>query len=356
MSATQVFTGAIAFAFALALVPVVIALSNHWRLFDAPGPLKIHTQPISRLGGVAIALAISSAALFSSRQRAMDAGPFFAALALIWTVGLADDLRGISPFIRLVAQFSAGALLWQYGWRLPLLGSGSFNLIATCVFVTVFANAINLLDGMDGLAAGVVGIISVAYLVLPGGLMSPFALLVAWSLVGACAGFLTANFPPSLLFMGDSGSTVLGFCLAFLGLDLYRSHAPTPPALLFPLLAAGVPLLDAGFAVIRRSRSGSSIFMGDRKHGYDLLVERGWPIIRIVLAFYGATAALATIGLFGARSGLPQFWALAAIGVGLLTGIGIRLGSLRGNDLNGGARDSVAHPTAEESGETSQTN
>jgi UDP-N-acetylmuramyl pentapeptide phosphotransferase/UDP-N-acetylglucosamine-1-phosphate transferase len=210
---------------------------------------------------------------------------------------------------------------------------------------------------MDGLAAGVVGIISAAYLVLPGGLMSPFALVVASSLVGACAGFLIFNLPsPARAFMGDSGSTLLGLCLAFFGLDLYRSHPPTRPTLLFPLVAAGVPLLDAGLSAARRLRNRSSIFTGDRKHSYDELSEQGWQVRRIVLAFYGVTTALAAIGLFGVRSESSLFWAFAAISVGLLTGIGIRLGCLRGNDQGEATRHSIAHATADEHGEPSQTN
>jgi UDP-GlcNAc:undecaprenyl-phosphate GlcNAc-1-phosphate transferase len=357
MIATRLLTGALAFAFSVALVPVVIALSNRWRLFDAPGPLKIHTQPISRLGGVAIALAICAAVVLSGSQRAMRAWPFFAALVLVWAAGLADDLHGVSPWVRLAAQFSAGALLWNYGWRFPILGSGAVNFIAAVFCLAGFANSINLLDGLDGLAAGVVGIISAAYLVLPGGLMSPFALAVACSLLGACVGFLLFNFPPgALLYMGDSGSTLFGLCLAFLGLDLYRSHPATLPTLLFPLLAAALPLLDAGLAVVRRLRNRSPIFTGDRRHIYDLLSERGWPVRRIVLAFYGVTTALAAIGIAGVRNESPQFWALTAISVGLLTGVGIRLGSLRGHDLNGTTRDPVAHSSAEKYGEPSQTN
>jgi len=356
MIATQAFAGALAFGITVALVPVVIALSKHWRLFDAPGPLKIHTQPIPRLGGIAIAFAICAAAFFSGPQRATHAWPFFAAIALVWAAGLADDLRGISPWVRLAAQFSAGALLWRYGWRLPVFGEGALNFTGTVFYVAGFANAVNLLDGMDGLAAGVVGIISVAYLILPGGFISPFALAVAWSLFGACVGFLFFNFPSfAQLYMGDAGSNLLGLCLAFLGLDLYRSHAPTPPTLLFPLLAAALPLLDAALAVIRRLRIRSSIFTGDRKHSYDLLSDLGWPARRIVLAFYGVTATLAAIGLFGVRSESPPFWAVAVISAALLMFVTIRLGALQTGERDSPMRHRSAEVTEAEYAEPSQT-
>jgi UDP-GlcNAc:undecaprenyl-phosphate GlcNAc-1-phosphate transferase len=322
----------IAFALVVVLVPIVRQLCIRWRLFDEPGPLKIHSQPIPRLGGIAVVSAIAAAACLSGPHRAAHAWPFFVALMLVWVTGLADDLRSVSPYVRLTAQFLAGALLWLGGWRLPLLGNGAFDFAATIFYVAGFANSVNLLDGMDGLAAGVVGIVAGAYLALPGTLADPFALAVACSMVGACAGFVISNFPPANLYLGDSGSTALGFGAAFLGLDLYRSRPTSGPVLLFPLLTASLPLLDAVFAVIRRVRDHRSPLQGDRGHIYDLLHARGWPPRRIALAFYGVTAALAAIGLIGVRSESPQFWAASAVGVGLIVFAALRLGVLRGNE------------------------
>jgi UDP-GlcNAc:undecaprenyl-phosphate/decaprenyl-phosphate GlcNAc-1-phosphate transferase len=355
MIALEILAGALAFFLTIAFVPVVRALCSRWRLFDAPGPLKIHSRPIPRLGGVAIALAIVAAVFFSGPHGAMHAWPFFAALALVWAAGLADDLRPVSPWARLAAQFAAGALLWQHGWRLPILGGGALNLAATAFFVAGFANSANLLDGMDGLAAGIVGIIAAAYLALPGALMNPFAVAVAWGLAGACVGFLPYNRHPARLHMGDSGSLALGFCVAFLGLNLYRPHTTTRSILFFPLLSAALPLLDAVLAMVRRLRSRSSPFSGDRFHFYDLLSARGWSVRRIVLTLYGVTAALAAIGLCGVRSESPRFWAVAAISVGLLLYAAIRLGSLRGNSRDETARRHSAPMTKEEYGEPWQT-
>jgi UDP-GlcNAc:undecaprenyl-phosphate/decaprenyl-phosphate GlcNAc-1-phosphate transferase len=323
---------AIAFALVVVLVPIVRRFCIRWRLFDMPGPLKIHSQPIPRLGGVAVVLAIAAAACISSPHRAAHAWPFFAAVTLIWITGLADDLRSVSPHLRLTAQFLAGALLWLGGWRLPLLGNGALDFAATILFVAGFANAANLLDGMDGLAAGVMGIVSGAYLALPATLVSPFALAVACSLVGACAGFILANFPPANLYLGDSGSTALGLGAAFLALDLYRSRPTSGPVLLFPLLITSLPLLDAIFAVIRRLRSHSSFLQGDRRHGYDLMSARGWSPRQIALAFYGVTAALAATGLIGVRTESRHFWVAAAVSVALMIFAGIRLSILRGNE------------------------
>ncbi len=355
MIALEILAGTLAFFLTIALVPVVRALCFRWRLFDAPGPLKIHSQPIPRLGGVAIAIAIVAAAFLSGPHAAMHAWPFFAALALVWAAGLADDLRGVSPWTRLAAQLAAGVLLWQHGWRLSILGGGALNLAATAFFVAGFANSANLLDGMDGLAVGIVGIIAAAYLALPGALMNPFALAVAWGLLGACAGFILSNFPRAEIFLGDAGSNLLGFGVAFLGLNLYRPHTTTRSILFFPLLSAALPLLDAVLAMVRRLRNRSSPFSGDRFHFYDLLSARGWSVRRIVLTLYGVTAAFAAIGLYGVRSKSPRFWAVAAISVGLLLYAAIRLGSLRGNCRDETARRHSAPMTKEEYGEPWQT-
>jgi UDP-GlcNAc:undecaprenyl-phosphate/decaprenyl-phosphate GlcNAc-1-phosphate transferase len=346
---------AIAFLLVVVLVPIVRRLCIRWRLFDAPGPLKIHSQPIPRLGGVAITLAIAAAILISGLQRALHAWSFFAALAMMWAAGLADDLCGVSPFLRLAAQFASGALLWHGGWRLPILGNGVLDFAATLLFVAAFSNAANLLDGMDGLATGVIGIIAGAYLMVPSALGNPFAVAVACSLVGACAAFVFPNWPPANIYLGDSGSTVLGFCSAFFALDLYRSQPTSGPVLLFPLLIASLPLLDAVFAVIRRLGSRGSPLQGDRRHIYDLLRTRGWLPQRIAFAFYGVTLALVAIGWLGVRTQSREFWAVSFVSLGLMTFAAVRLGALRGGEREKPVLQKRGRITEGECGETSQT-
>ena len=148
---------------------------------------------------------------------------------------------------------------------------------------------------------------------------------------------------------------MLGFGVAFLGLDIYRSHPTSGSLLLFPPLIAGLPLLDAVLAMVRRLRNHRSAFTGDRFHFYDLLSSRGWPVRRVVLALYCVTAAFAAIGLFGVRSKSPQFWAVAAVSVGLFVCVAIRLGSLRGENRDGPARDLSAQQTEENCGQPSPT-
>lgn len=330
MNATAIIAGAIAFLVVVLLVPVVTRLCAHWRLVDVPGPLKIHSRPIPRLGGVAIAFAIPAAAFISKPHLALHEWPFFAALGLIWATGLVDDVRGLSPIFRLAAQIAAGVLIWRSGLHVPMLGTGLLDVACVCLFVVGFANAANFFDGADGLAAGVAGIVAIAYAALPGAGASPFSHLLAWSLAGACAAFLLFNFPPAKIFLGDSGSTVLGLCIAFLGLSFYRSN-PTPVSrLLFPILVAGLPVLDAALAVLRRLLRGSSPLYGDRRHFYDLLLARGWSPRRVALASYGISAALAAIAWMGLRNESPQSWSIPALSLIVLLAVALRLGSLRG--------------------------
>jgi UDP-GlcNAc:undecaprenyl-phosphate GlcNAc-1-phosphate transferase len=350
------FPAAIAFLLTLSLVPIVRILCIRCRLLDAPGPLKTHAQPVPRMGGVAVALAICGAAFLSSPQRAISTWPFFVALVLIWAAGFADDLRSISPIFRLGVQFIAGASLWRHGWRLPFLGKGPLDLLATAGFVAAFANSINLLDGIDGLAAGVVAIMAAAYLALPGALISPFALLVASVLAAACAGFLPFNFGSrAKIYLGDSGSTILGGIVAFLALDLYRSRFANRSILLFPLLIAAIPLLDGAFAIIRRSRARASPLDGDRRHLYDQIHKRGWPTRRIVLAFYGATALLAAVALWGVWKVSLLFWIVVLIGVGTIVLAAIRLGVLQSGERSSPARDATAQRMENGLGGTSAT-
>lgn len=187
---------------------------------------------------------------------------------------------------------------------------------------------------MDGIATGVTGIIALAYVTLPGSLMSPFARIVAASVAGACTGFLPFNWPPAKIYLGDCGATPLGFVVAFLSLDYYRARPPATSALLFPLLVVALPLLDAVFAAIRRVRGHTSPLQGDRKHMYDLAGARGWPVRRIIFSMYAVTASFATIGFCAVRNPSPLLWTGAAIGVGLFVCAAIRLGSFRAGDSN----------------------
>jgi UDP-GlcNAc:undecaprenyl-phosphate/decaprenyl-phosphate GlcNAc-1-phosphate transferase len=154
--------------------------------------------------------------------------------------------------------------------------------------------ALSFLDGADGLTAGVTGIIALGYLIFAGTVLGVVGHALAFSLLGACLGFLLFNFPPAKIFMGDSGGEVLGFSVAFRSLDFITTKGATAavPSLMFPILAAALPLFDALLAILRRVESGRSPFDGDRRHFYDLLLSAGWSPRRVALS-YLLTALLA---------------------------------------------------------------
>ena len=323
----------VSFAACLALTPVVRNLCLRYGAVDRPGPLKIHSHPIPRLGGLAVAISIAAGVLFSNRQDARANALFFAALAVIWLAGFVDDLRGISPYARLVAQVFSGTFLWLGGWRFTFAGqlptSGAISLVPVCFLVVLFANSFNFLDGSDGLATGVAAIVGASYLVISrGAAADPFARLVAAYLFGSCSAFLVYNFAPAKIHLGDSGSTVLGFCAAFLASNPPYSTRPVSLLQLSPLLIAGVPLVDTSLAVVRRLTSNHSVLRGDRSHIYDQMLAREWSPRLTAVAIYAITIGLAVAAWLAVSGGMRLFlfvWALSL--AGLLT-FAIRLGCL----------------------------
>jgi UDP-N-acetylmuramyl pentapeptide phosphotransferase/UDP-N-acetylglucosamine-1-phosphate transferase len=187
------------------------------------------------------------------------------------------------------------------------------------------------IEGADGIAAGVAGIIAIAYAVLPGGAGNSFATGIALSVAGACAGFLAYNLPSAKLFLGDSGSTALGFVIAFLALDFWRSPpaAVTVPNLLFPFLLCALPLLDASLAIIRRLRRLTSPLAGDRRHVYDLVLARGYSPIQVALFCYMITIALSGISWKERGMSPVEAVVVSALSFAALAAFEIRLGSLQ---------------------------
>ena len=184
---------------------------------------------------------------------------------------------------------------------------------------------------------GTAAIIAAVCLALPAGTVSPIARVVAASFAGACLGFLPSNWPTAKIFLGDEGSTLLGFAIAFLGVDICRARSSSPPALAFPLLAAAVPLLDAGLAAIRRVRWRSSPLFGDRRHVYDLIRARVCSVPKILALLYGITAAMCALALLSVYKPSEGTAVGAAAAAAILILAGIKLGSLEKESPTGAA-------------------
>jgi len=278
----QFFTLFLSFFFALLGTRLAILLAQSSGVLDYPGEIKIHDRPVPRLGGLGILfgfLAGSVWLLITARVELLAWCAVIAGSLVVAVIGLLDDVRGLKPGQKLGGQALGGILflfLANAGFGVKLedpLVAGVLALIAL-IFTTGMSNSINLLDGMDGMASGTSAMMAFFLglaLHLAGD--SGFALL-ALALAGACQGFLVFNLPPARTFMGDVGSLFLGFVLAALSLRLlFVSHLSFPHLLGLVLILA-VPLIDTGFAILRRLISRRQIFGGDRFHLYDCLHRR----------------------------------------------------------------------------------
>jgi len=321
--------GGVALALSLVLTPVVKRACEILRLYDFPGPLKVHSKPIPHLGGVALVAALTVSLGMWARHGVFPVWPFLVGLFLTCVTGLLDDLHGLSPEVRIVSQLVAGAILWHAGWHIPIGGSALLSLAGTCFFVAVFVNACNFLDGADGILAGVSAAIAAGYAVLPVNAHTDLGAGVAWSLLGVSCGFLVYNYPPAKIFLGDSGSTAIGFCVAFLALDFYRASGAPPSSLPFPILLAGLPLVDFGFAIIRRLQSRVSVLFGDRHHFYDQMMARGWSGAKVALTCYATTIALVILAELARHLSPLAALILLALTVGLLVVVAVSLGCLQ---------------------------
>jgi UDP-GlcNAc:undecaprenyl-phosphate GlcNAc-1-phosphate transferase len=335
------------FVLVLLLVPVIEALCVRWELYDRPGPLKIHTKPIPRLGGIAVTVAILGAILVFARLSVASVLPLVAAMILLCFVGAVDDIRGLSAATRLTAQVVAGAILWCGGGCVMILRGGLISLAATCILTVAFVNALNLIDGADGIAGGVAAVIAVFYGVVPWASKDHVAPIVAWALAGSCTSFLLFNFPMPVarIFLGDGGSTVIGLSIAFLALHFYGLPGTTGRLLLFPLVLAALPLLDMVLAIARRARGRASPFFGDRCHFNDVLASRGCTPRATALICYGITTGLGFIGFAGMWMKATAFLILAGLCVGAFLVAAILLGELR-PDTSGAPRPARAFSEA----------
>lgn len=318
----------IAFLIVLALTPLVRILCLRAQILDRPGPLKIHLTPTPRLGGIAIFVGIMGGVFAANSHAATADWSVLAAFALIWLTGILDDLRSLPATLRLAVQFACAALLWHAGLRLVIFDNAPANFTIEAGFAMLLINSMNWLDGIDGLAAGIASLITLAYALTPSHSLTPLGLATACSACGACAAFLFFNLEPASIFGGDSSSTLLGLIIAFLGLDLARQHQPsTSHDILVPLLISSVPVLDALFVVLGRLARRESPLAGNRCHAYDLLRDQGWSVSSVISVSCAVTAICVAIAAAIERHVISSAWAALGFGLSVLWIIAPRLGS-----------------------------
>lgn len=288
-------SGFVALIICLGTMPFVRRFAQRFGLYDEHGPLKIHSGSIPRLGGIAMFAGFFAGILTQYVYGARPNSFLLFVFIAVWAVGLIDDLRPLGAGFRLFVHIAAGSALWFAGWRMMWFSSSLLDLLATSLFVAFMINAWNLLDGMDGLAAGTAAIVSIGFLMISSVQANGIGMMIAACLLGASLGMLSFNAPPAKMFMGDSGSTLIGVVLAFLSLNWVKTTSD-PYSIAIPLLFLSVPLADASLAILRRSRTPKLIFDGDRRHFYDLLLQRGLPVGSVLNISIGATGMLVLLG------------------------------------------------------------
>ncbi len=301
------FAFLLAFGGSVALTPLVTYICRKKGVFDQPGPRKIHTQPTPRLGGISICFSFWMG-LFSVFF--LD-GPIpgelyfvFLGSLVIFAIGLFDDLRASDWRLKLLVQILGGAILVAGGMAIkvlyvPFIGAwnlGIWSFPVTFLWVVVLTNSINLIDGLDGLAAGVSLIVALTLFLAGHFLGIPLLVIFSLCLAGSLAGFLPFNYFPARIFMGDSGSLTVGFLFASLGL-LFPIKGFAATALFIPLLTLGVPLAEAATTLIRRWKSGQPWHKADREHLFHRLLELGLSHKVTVWLFYSSSLAFSFLVL-----------------------------------------------------------
>ena len=310
----------IAFVLSLTLTPLCRDLALRYGWVDQPDHArKIHSRPIPRVGGIPILIACLLSA------HAAETRILLPSLLAIFLIGLADDLVGLAPWHKLAGQLAAAALACSAGVRMNNLAG--HPLPAWCaVPLTVFwlvacTNAVNLIDGVDGLAAGI-GLCATLTTLTAGLMHGHYALALATApLAGALCGFLRYNFTPASIFLGDCGSLPLGFLLGAYSV-IWCDKSVTLLGMTAPLIALSVPLLDTSLSIARRFLRGQPIFAADRRHIHHRLLDRGLSPRRVALVLYGVCglAALFSLVLSAAEGHyagpiLALFCAAAWIGI-----------------------------------------
>jgi UDP-GlcNAc:undecaprenyl-phosphate/decaprenyl-phosphate GlcNAc-1-phosphate transferase len=339
------WVGLVGLGASLIVTPIVRAIAYRAKIVDRPDDLlKPHARPIAYLGGIGIyagllagliafvvswdqtpthVSALSEALSSPSRWYQALVNPLWnlggIALAsfVIMLVGLLDDILDISPRKKILGQIVAAGLLLLGGvgdrmanvlfvslpWQPPIVLLLLISAFMCLVLVICTCNATNLLDGLDGLAGGVTGIIALGFLALavwmamwaqfPASDAVRVSLCLA--MAGAVLGFLPYNIPPASIFMGDAGSMLLGFFVATM-MAMFCTEG-SPRWLLAAMVVFALPILDTSLAVVRRLLSGKPVFAGDRSHLYDQLVDRGMKVPQVVGLFYILAAVAAIIGV-----------------------------------------------------------
>lgn len=304
------------FAFILSLI--ITPAARKLGIQDKPNYRKIHDKPIPKGGGIGIFIPVLLLELitflFFKTYVALDAFQYFTVVIVTFVLsaqGLIDDKLELGPKIKLCIQIIVTALTLCSGVAFHTFGIEVLDLLLTAVWIIGIMNAVNLIDGLDGLAAGV-AVISCAGFGLIGYAFGDITItLLSAVIIGGCLGFLKYNFRPAKIFMGDTGSVPLGYNLAIIGI-LCANAVSGKTSVIIPVMMLGIPIFDTLLTVARRAINHKPIFKPDRSHFYNLMIDlKGLGHKNTVIIIYAANTALAALsGIIAFSDGI---WRIASV-------------------------------------------
>ncbi len=322
-----VILGLCSFLLSLVLTPLCRNIALRRGLVDKPdADRKFHKRPVPRVGGVPIMLSFAVAAglmalsPLTAGHAIAGALPFalrlMPGLLVVFLTGLADDLIGLKPWHKLLGEVAAAGCVCQAGFHIGSIGRYNLNdwtsIPLTIVWLVVCANAVNLIDGLDGLATGI-GLFASLTTLIAALIQGDYALVLATApLVGALCGFLRYNLNPASIFLGDSGSLSIGFLLGCFGI-IWCEKSATLLGMTAPLIALAVPLLDTTLAIARRFLRHQPVFGGDRGHIHHRLLARGFTPSRVAYVLYASAGVAAALSLI-LSSASGRFGGIALVG------------------------------------------
>ena len=296
----------VTFLASLILVPIVKKIAIHINAMDEPNERKIHKVPMPRLGGLAIFLAFLLGYILygdvSTQMLSILIGGF-----LLILVGIVDDINPVKARYKLIAQIIAATIVVLYGelyfTNVTLLG---FNIyfnefwgsLTSIIFIVAITNAINLIDGLDGLAAGISSIyfLTIAIIAFILNRIGGLDVIISLIMLGSTLGFLFHNFPPAKIFMGDTGSLFLGFMISIIALLGYK--VTTFTSLIVAILILAIPIFDTLFAILRRILKGQNIGVADKEHFHHQLLKMKYSPTKSILIIYAIDIAFAAVSIF----------------------------------------------------------
>ncbi|MCA9936568.1 MAG: undecaprenyl/decaprenyl-phosphate alpha-N-acetylglucosaminyl 1-phosphate transferase [Ardenticatenaceae bacterium] len=304
----------IALAVSAFSIPPIRRVAVALGFVDAPAQRKLHSTPMPLMGGLAIFGGAIVAVLVVYRGRPPDQVlGILLALTVVALVGLWDDRNGLPAWAKLGGQLIGGAILIWFDVRVQLPVPDALNYALTLFWLAGISNAINFLDNMDGLSAGV-SAVAAAFMLLLGALNEQFLVAaLAAAVLGACLGFLRYNFKPAQIFMGDVGALFLGFVLAILGLQLRFPENANIVTWMVPVFILGLPIFDTSLVVISRIRRGVSPNTAGKDHTSHRLVKMGYSQREAVLILYLFTGAFGMVGVFLTKATVLEAYLMAGI-------------------------------------------